>query len=91
MDMKTVFLNRNLEEEVYIIQFDGFVSKDYPDKVCRLLRSIYGLKQATQSWNIRFDEVIRSYDFIKNENEPFVYRKVNESTITFLVYMWMTS
>ena len=61
------------------------MSKDYPDKVCRLLRSIYGLKQASRSWNIRFDEVIRSYDFVKNEDEPCVYRKVSGSTITFLV------
>ena len=53
--------------------------------MCRLLRSIYGLKQASQSWNIRFDEAIRSYDFVKNEDEPCVYRKVSGSAITFLV------
>ena len=68
-----------------MIQPEGSVPKDYPDKVCKLLRSIYGLKQASQSWNIRFDEAIRSYDFIKNEDEPCVYRKVRESAITFLV------
>ena len=45
MDMKITFLNDNLEEEVYMIQHEGFVSKDSPDKVCRLLRSIFGLKQ----------------------------------------------
>ena len=61
------------------------MSKNCPDKVCRLLRSIYGLKQAFRSWNIRFDEAIRSYDFVKNEDEPCVYRKVSESAITFLV------
>ena len=61
------------------------MSKDYPDRVCRLLRSIYGLKQASRSWNIRFDEAIRSYDFVKNEDEPCVYRKVSGSVISFLV------
>ena len=49
MDVKTVFLNGNLEEEVYMMQPEGFVSKNYLDKVCRLLRSIYGLKQASRS------------------------------------------
>ena len=68
MDVKIVFLNGNLEEEVYMMQPEGFVSKNSLDKVCRLLRSIYGLKQASRSWNIRFDEAIRSYDFIKNED-----------------------
>ena len=59
------------------------MSKDCQNKVCRLLRSIYGLKQASRSWNIRFDEAIRSYDFVKNEDEPCLYKKVNGSAITF--------
>ena len=91
MDVKTAFLNGNLEEEVYMMQPEGFMSKNYPDKVCRLLRSIYGLKQASRSWNIRFDEAIRSYDFVKNEDEPCVYRKVSGSAITFLVLYVETS
>ncbi|URE11047.1 hypothetical protein MUK42_18867 [Musa troglodytarum] len=84
MDVKIAFLNGNLEE-VYMIQPEGFMSKDNPDKVCMLLRSIYGIKQAFRSWNIRFDEAIRSYDFVKNEDEPCVYRKISRSTITFLI------
>ena len=45
--------------------------------MCKLMRFIYGLKQAPKSWNMRFDEVIRSYDFIKNEGEPCVYKKMS--------------
>ena len=55
IDMKTTILNGNLEVEVYMIHHEGFISKDYLNKVCRLLRSIYGLKQACRSWNIKFD------------------------------------
>ena len=49
------------------------------------MRSIYGLKQASRSWNIRFDEAIKSFGFSQNMDEPCVYKKVSGSTITFLV------
>ncbi|KAL0413395.1 UNVERIFIED_CONTAM: Copia protein [Sesamum radiatum] len=47
--------------------------------------SIYGLKQASRSWNTRFDEVIRGYDFIKNDYDPCVYKKINGSSVAYLV------
>ncbi|KAL0402115.1 UNVERIFIED_CONTAM: hypothetical protein Slati_4241400, partial [Sesamum latifolium] len=47
--------------------------------------SIYGLKQAFQSWNTRFDEVIRGHDFIMNEFNPCVYKKISGSTVACLV------
>ncbi|KAL2251499.1 UNVERIFIED_CONTAM: Retrovirus-related Pol polyprotein from transposon TNT 1-94 [Sesamum indicum] len=46
---------------------------------------IYDLKQAPRSWNTRFDEVIRGYDFIKNEVDPYVYKKISGSTVAYLV------
>jgi hypothetical protein len=46
MDVKTSFLNRELEEEIYMTQADGFVVKGQEDKVCKLMKSLYGLKQA---------------------------------------------
>ena len=73
-----------------MIQPEGYTSKEFPEKVYRLQRSIYGLKQASRSWNMRFDETIRSYDFIKNEDEPCVYKKISGSAIIFLSFMWMT-
>ena len=53
--------------------------------VCKFQRSIYVLKQASRSWNIHFDETIKEYGFIKNEDEPCVYEKVSGSAITFIV------
>ena len=46
MDVKTTFLNGELEEEIYIDQSDGFVANGQEGKVCKLLKSLYGLKQA---------------------------------------------
>ena len=85
MDVKTTFLNGKLLEDVYMTQPKGFVNLENVGKVCKLQRSIYGLKQASQSWNIRFDEAIKVFGFIKNEDEPCVYKKVSGSTIVFLV------
>ena len=50
MDVKTAFLNENLEEEIYIDQPIGFISKGQEDNVCRLKISIYGLKQSSRVW-----------------------------------------
>ena len=49
MDVKTAFLNGNLEEDVYMTQPEGFTSPDNTRKICKLQRSIYGLKQALRS------------------------------------------
>ncbi|NDX61125.1 hypothetical protein G3N22_19985 [Acinetobacter baumannii] len=48
-------------------------------------RSIYGLKQASRSWNLRFDETVKEFGFIKNVEEPCVYKKASGSIVTFLV------
>ena len=62
MDVKTTFLNGNLTKEVHMTQPEGFISGN-GSKVCKLQRSIYGLKQASRSWNIRFDETIKEFGF----------------------------
>ena len=48
MDVKTAFLNGNLLEDVYVQQLEDFVDPKNPNKICKLQRSIYGLKQATE-------------------------------------------
>ncbi|PKI59273.1 hypothetical protein CRG98_020353 [Punica granatum] len=84
MDVKTAFLNGHIEEDIFMDQPRGFESKD-KSKVCKLKSSIYGLKQASRSWNRRFDEAVKSFGFIKNEDEPCVYKKASGSMIAFLV------
>ena len=62
MDVKMTLLNGILSKDVYMTQPEGFRSKD-GRKVCKLQKSIYGLKQASRSWNIRFDETIKEFGF----------------------------
>ena len=83
MDVKTAFLNGFLKEELYMMQPRGFVDPKGANKVCKLQRSIYGLVQASQSWNIRFDEVIKAYGFIQTFGEACIYKKVSGSFVAF--------
>jgi hypothetical protein len=55
MDVKTTFLNGEIEEEVYIEQPDGFVIHEKESHVCRLKKALYGLKQAPRAWYARID------------------------------------
>ena len=63
----------------------GFTFDDRDHRIYKLQRSIYRFKQAFQSWNLHFDEAIKSFDFIKNEEESYVYKRVSGSVIIFLV------
>ncbi|KAL4016333.1 hypothetical protein IC575_023981 [Cucumis melo] len=85
MDVKTAFLNGNLEETIYMQQPEGFIIPGQEQKICKLNRSIYGLKQASRSWNIRFDTAIKSYGFDQIVDEPCVYKRIINKSVAFLV------
>ncbi|KAK1608302.1 hypothetical protein QYE76_031975 [Lolium multiflorum] len=85
MDVKTAFLNGDIEEELYMVQPKGFVDPKNANKVCKLQRSIYGLKQASRSWNRRFDKVIKDFGFIQCHGEACIYKKVSGSSVAFLI------
>ena len=72
MDVKTEFLNGFLKEELYMMQPEGFVDPKNADKVCKLQRSIYGLVQASRSWNLRFDEMINAFGFTQTYGEACI-------------------
>ena len=85
MDVKTAFLNGNLEEEIYMMQLEGVIVKKQEHMVCKLKRSIYGLKQASRSWNIRFDQAIKSFGFEQNLDESCVYKRHRDKVVMFLL------
>ena len=75
MDVKTAFLNGELEEEIYMKQPEWFIAKGNEHKVCRLVKSLYGLKQAPKQWHKRFDDVMIANSFKINECDKCVYGK----------------
>ena len=85
MDIKPAFLNGFLKEELYVTQPKGFVNPKGANKVCKLQQSIYGLVQASRSWNICFDELIKAYSFIETCGKVCIYKKVSGSTTTFMI------
>ena len=84
MDVTTAFMNGNLDECIYMMQSDGFIEKG-KEHMCKLKRSIYGLKQASRSWNTHFDQAIKSYGFYQCPDESCVYKKCDGSMVVFLV------
>ncbi|GJX88605.1 putative RNA-directed DNA polymerase [Tanacetum coccineum] len=85
MDVKTAFLNGDLHEDVYMAQPQGFKSKGQEHLVCKLKKSIYGLKQASRQWYLKFDEVMKKHNFIKNQVDQCVYLKMSGSNFIILV------
>nr|GEX26775.1 zinc finger, CCHC-type [Tanacetum cinerariifolium] len=79
MDVKTAFLNGELEEEVYMNQHLGFIMSDNENKVCKLIKSLYGLKQAPKQWHQKFNEVVSSNGYLLNQAEKYVYSKFDAS------------
>ena len=65
-------------------QPDGFVDDGQETKVCEFLKSIHGLKQAYRSWNIIYDETVKSFGFEQSIDEPYVYMLIHEGKIVFL-------
>jgi hypothetical protein len=73
LDIKTAFLYGVLEEEIYMEQPEGFVIPGRESEVCRLLKCLYGLKQASRCWHQLFDEFIRLFGFIRSKYDTCLY------------------
>ena len=84
MDVKTVFLNGELDEEIYMEQPEGFVVQGQENKVCKLVKSLYVLKQAPKQWHEKFDHTMLSLGFKINECDKCVYIKKYTNSCVFV-------
>ena len=88
MDVKSTFLNGDLEEEVYMEQPEGFSLTDNPNYVCKLKKALYGLKQAPRAWYYRLDKFLLDKGFKKGIVESNLYiESEGDDLLVFMVYV----
>lgn len=85
-DIKTAFLNGDLDEEIYMKIPEGVSAAE--GLVCKLNKSLYGLKQSPRQWNKKFDEFLRAYDFRQSSADHCIYSgHYGESEILLALYV----
>lgn len=88
MDVKIVFLNGTIDEEVYIKQPEGFEVNSMNSHVCRLKKALYGLKQEPRAWYERMDAYLLRIGFVKSIVDSNLYIKVvNDELVIILLYL----
>lgn len=85
MDVKTTFLHGDLEEEIYMSQLDHFVEKGKENLVCKLKKSLYGLKQSPRIWYRKFNTYVLSLGFERSKSDHCVYYKYENGHIFIIV------
>ena len=84
MDVKSTFLNGELEEEVYIEQLEGFILSEHGDYVCRLKKSFYGLNQAPRDWYSRLDRYLQQQGFKNGNVDNNLYIKMHQDSMIII-------
>ena len=88
IDFDTAFLNANVEEDIYMEQPEGF-HKGSADMVCKLVKSIYGLKQASRNWNLEIDSFMKSIGYTPLISDSCVYIKRTQSDRFVLLSLYV--
>lgn len=88
VDVKITFLNGDLEEEIYMTQPEGYMVPKQDNKACKLVKSLYRLRQALKQWHEKFDNTLISNGYTVNESEMCVYSKLSkESRVIICLYI----
>jgi len=86
-DIKTAFLNGDITEELYMTQPDGYVAEE-KHLVCKLHKSLYGLKQSARAWNTKMNDVLLQNKFVRSKADPCLYSKFeNNKWMYVLIYV----
>ena len=84
MDVKTAFLNGELDTEIYMEQPSGYIDNQRPNMVCKLQKSIYGLKQSARCWNLSIDRLLKASGYTQSNADPCIYSKVKDSSLMII-------
>jgi len=86
MDVKNAFLKGELEEEVYMRPPPGYTCQE--NKVCRLRKALYGIKQAPKAWFAKFQKTITQFNFSSSGHDSALFtRKTYNGTVVLLLYV----
>src|SRR5438105_6889916 len=88
MDVKSAFLNGDLQEEVYVIQPPGFIITSKEHKVLRLRKALYGLRQAPRAWYAKLNATLEALGFTRSDSEHDVYAR-GQGTARLLVGVYV--
>ena len=86
-DVKSAYLNGRITEEIFMRQPAGFDGGS--GRVCRLQRSLYGLKQAGNIWNREFNETMRELGFQQLKTDPCCYVRFNNTSLSSILLLWV--
>ena len=88
MDVKNAFLHGDLQEEVYMMQPEGYEDNSHPDFVCRLRKALYGLKQAPRAWSDKIGQYLVTIGFqIFNSNFSLYVKRTNRGIVLVVIYV----
>lgn len=87
MDVKTAFLNGSIEHDIYMTQPKGFIVPDHPEYVCKLNKSIYGLKQSARCWKQTLDSFLRANGYHKSGADTCIYIKSERKPNGFISFV----
>ena len=84
MDVVTAFLNGHLKEEIFMEQPPGYVKAGKENLVCKLKKSLYGLKQSSRCWNVAFCEYMETSNFRESAVDPCVFVRAEGTSVTII-------
>ena len=85
LDIKTAFLHGDLEKDVYIVQPQGYIMLGEEHLVCKLKKSLYGLKQSLRKWFLKFDSFMASSGYTRLDVDHRCYFKYFENSYIILL------
>ena len=85
MDVKSTFLNGDLEEEVYVERPEGLILGNDAKIICKLKKPLYGLKQAPRAWYYHLDKYLQQQGFTKGSADSNLYTKVENDKLLIIV------
>ena len=83
LDVKCSYINGDMNEDIYMYQYKGFVSNPY--LVCMLKKSLYGLKQDPKAWHAKIDGFLLSHNFVRCKSDPNVYLKLIHGFLMIII------